>query len=108
MELFDTLLQASDPDWLEIWKSGDWFRAVTQPFIWRLTRPGATLLIAAPFTMALWQQTESVVPPAIMISLFMGLLLAGAPAGATLAGYLLLVVGVTVAYRSIFTGGGPA
>jgi hypothetical protein len=51
--------------------------------------------------MALWQQSESVVPPGIMLTLFMGLLLGGAPPGATLAGYLVVVVATTMAYRSI-------
>lgn len=98
----------SHPDFFTAWKNGNWFEATFAPILWRFGRPTAGLLIATPFTMALWQQTESAVPPAIMISLFMGLILAGAPAGAMFAGYLLIVVAVTVAYRSVFHGGGPA
>jgi len=95
-------------DWWADWKNGNWFDAVFAPILWRFGRPAAALLIAAPFSMALWQQAESAVPPAIMIVLFMGLILGGAPAGAAFAGYLLVVVAVTIAYRSIFSGGEPA
>jgi len=101
LDSLDVLLQ-SDPDWFQFWKDKELFRAVFEPLIWRLGRTGAGLLIGTPFTMALWQQAESVVPPAIMLTLFMGLLLGGAPAGATIAGYLLVVVATTIAYRSIF------
>jgi hypothetical protein len=95
------VLQETDPDWLEFWKDMDWFSGMFEPLIWRLGRAGTGLLIGAPFTMALWQQSESVVPPGIMLTLFMGLLLGGAPPGATLAGYLVVVVATTMAYRSI-------
>jgi hypothetical protein len=97
----DLVLQSA-PDFFEFWKNFEMFKGVFEPLIWRLGRSGAGLLLGVPFTMALWQQTESVVPPAIMLTLFMGLLLGGAPAGATIGGYLLVVVAATIAYRSIF------
>lgn len=94
-------LQETDPDWLEYWKNMNWFRGMFEPLLWRLGRTGAGLLIGLPITMALWQQSESITPPAIMLTLFMGLLLAGAPPGATIGGYLLIVVAAALAYRSI-------
>ncbi|WP_251342434.1 hypothetical protein [Haloplanus halophilus] len=102
--MVEQLLQATDPDWFQYWKDMQWFKAVFEPLIWRFGRAGIGLLIGAPFTMALWQQAESVVPPAVMLTLFMGLLLGGAPAGATIGGYLIIVVATAVAYRSIFGG----
>jgi hypothetical protein len=70
-----------------------------------LGRPTVVLLLGAPFTLALWQQTGSLSVPGIMLALFMGLFLSGAPAEATLVGYLVVVGGALVAYRSIFGDG---
>jgi hypothetical protein len=102
--MIEALLQ-TEPDWLTLWESGQWFEATFEPFVYRLTRPGAALLIAAPFAMALWQQAEDIVVPGVLLTLFMGLLLGGAPPGATIVGYLIITVAATVAYRSIFSGG---
>lgn len=105
LDATDLLLQ-SEPDWLQFWKDGDWFSGVFEPFLYRFGRAGAGLLIGVPITMALWQQSEDIAIPAIMLTLFMGLLLGGAPPGATIAGYLVVVVAAALAYRSIFGSGG--
>lgn len=108
----DTLLPALDgadvlldPDWLQYWKNGEWFKATFQPLVWRLGEAGLTLLIAAPFNLALWQQTESLRMPAIMIALFVGLMLGGAPANAVIVGYLVMVVAALGTYYAIYDGG---
>jgi hypothetical protein len=98
----DIALQASDPDWLaEYWEQGDWFGGAFQPLVWRLTRPGVVLLLGGPLTLALWTQTESTIMPAILLTLFMGLMLGGAPAGATIVGYILVVGAAVIAIRSV-------
>lgn len=101
----DVVLQ-SHPDWLQLWKDQKWFQATFEPLVWRLGRAGGTLLIGAPFTLALWQQTESIAMPGIILVLFMGLILGGAPAGAALVGYLIVVLAVLVSYYTIYGGGG--
>lgn len=106
LDVADTVLQSSDPDWLQYWKDGDWFNATFRPLVWRLGEEGVTLLIAAPFTLALWQQTETIRIPAIMLVMFLGLLLGGAPAGAALGGYLMVVLAVLGTYYAIYDGNG--
>jgi len=91
-----------DPAWLtDYWETGDWFGGAFQPFIWRLTRPGVVLLLGGPLTLALWQQTESLVVPTVLLVLFMGLFLGGAPAGASIIGYGLVVCATLLAYRAV-------
>jgi len=97
----DQIPLAADPDWLKYWQQGDWFTGAFRPIIWRLSRPGAVLLLGGPFTLALWWQTESMIMPATLIALFMGLWVGGAPPGAALIGYILVVVATVLAYRSI-------
>jgi hypothetical protein len=92
-------------DWVDVWASGDWFHGAFGPVTSVLGRPTVVLLLGAPFTLALWQQTGSLSVPGIMLALFMGLFLSGAPAEATLVGYLVVVGGALVAYRSIFGDG---
>lgn len=100
--MFDTLLQAADPNWFaDFWKTGDWFGGAFQPLVWRLTRPGVILLLGGPLSLALWIQTESLIMPATLLVLFMGLMLGGAPAGATIIGYIVVVAATVLAYRSI-------
>lgn len=109
LELADVLwlpLQTADPDWLQPFKDGNFFKGMVQPLVERLSRAGILLVVGVPYTFALWQQTESVVPPAIVLTLFMGLFLSGAPPGARFVGYLAVVVATTVAYYSIFSGRG--
>jgi len=103
--MVSSLLQSTPPNFWDLWESKEMFRAMLEPILWRVGPEGLALLLGVPFTFALWQQSESIAPPAILLSLFMGLLLAAAPAGATLAGYVLIVVAVALAYRSIFGGG---
>ncbi|MFY4814534.1 hypothetical protein ACOJIV_17825 [Haloarcula sp. AONF1] len=100
--MIQVLLQT---DWIDVWASGDWFHGAFGPVTATLGRPTVVLLLGAPFTLALWQQTGSLTVPGIMLALFMGLFLAGAPAEATLVGYLVVVGGALIAYRSIFGDG---
>jgi len=90
-----------DPNWFDAWTNGNWFKAVFDPLTWRLTRSGAILLIGVPFAIGLWTQSESIVMRAVLLTLFMGLLLGGAPAGATIVGYVLVIGATILAYRSI-------
>lgn len=95
------LLATNDPDWVEFWKDGQWFQGALGPYTQLLGRPAMLLLLGVPFTLGLWIQTESLTIPATILVLFMGLLLSGAPAGATLVGYIMVVVATVIAYRSI-------
>jgi hypothetical protein len=76
------------------------------PYVGLVGREAVVLMLAAPFTLALWIQTESLTMPAVILTLFMGLLLGGAPAEATMLGYLLVVAATVVAYRSLTGVGG--
>lgn len=100
--MLGTILQSADPDWFEeYWQTGDWLGAALEPFIWLLGRPTFILLLTVPPTVGLWIQAESIIPPAIIITLFMGLILAGAPAGATIVMYIVVIIATLIAYRSI-------
>lgn len=101
-----TLLQASDPDWFEAWKDGNWLEGVFGPFIWLLGEPAVVLLLVVPTALGLFIQTESIGPPAILIILFGGLILGGLPAEAAVAGYVIVVVAVLLGYRSVTGAGG--
>lgn len=94
----DILLQT---DWLSVWESGNWLEGMVGPYVELVGRSAVVLLVGAPFTMALWIQTESLTLPAVILTLFMGLALGGAPPEATLVGYLMVVVATLLAYRSI-------
>ena len=99
------LLLQSDTDWISYWESGQWFSGTFEPYIALLGRPAVVMLIAGPFTLALWIQTESVTTPAIFIALFFGLLLTGAPPAVATLGYVIVTIATMVAYRSIFGSG---
>lgn len=101
----EDLLALLQTDWLTLWENGNWFEATFGPLSQQLTRPAVVLLLGGPFTLALWMQTEQITVPAVILALFMGLFLTGAPAGATIVGYLIVVAGTLVAYRSIFGDG---
>lgn len=106
MLILTTVLQSSDPDWLAIWRDGDWLTGVFEPFVWLLGEPTVILLLGTPLTLGLWIQTESIVIPGVILALFMGLLISGAPAGATIIGYVIVVLAVAIGYSSISGGGG--
>jgi len=99
------LFQTTDTDWIQYWEDGDWFAGTFEPFVALLGRPAVVMLLAGPFTLALWIQTESVATPGIFIALFFGLLLTGAPPAVATLGYVIVTVATMVAYRSIFGSG---
>jgi len=103
IDVLDALfvLATNDPDWIEFWKNGQWFEGAVRPYIHLLGREAMLLLLGAPLTLALWIQTESLTIPSTILVLFFGLLLSGAPPGATLVGYIMVVVATVIAYRSI-------
>jgi hypothetical protein len=92
---------ASNTDWLEVWRSGDWLRGILGPFVELLGRETFVLLLGAPLSLGLWIQTQSMVVPAVILTLFMGLILGGAPPEATLIGYVVVIVATLLAYRSV-------
>lgn len=92
---------AADTNWIDLWEAGRWLEASIGPYIALLGRATLMLLVGAPFTLALWIQTEDFGPPAVILTLFMGLLISGAPPGATIAGYVIVLIATTLAYRSI-------
>lgn len=96
-----SVILQSDPNWLDFWENGEWLNGAIQPYIHLLGRATLLLLLGAPLTIAMWVQTEDLVIPGIILSLFMGLLLSGAPAGATIAGYVVVLLATMLAYRSI-------
>ena len=95
------LLQSTDTDWLSFWENGEWLKGAIEPYIALLGEPTLMLLLGTPLTIAMWIQTEDIIVPGVILSLFMGLLLSGAPAGATIAGYVVVILATMLAYRSI-------
>lgn len=95
------------PDWFDLLQSGDWFQATFGPYFALLSEPGVTLLLGTPLTLALWIQTDSLYVPGTLLVLFVGLIVGGAPPAASLAGYLIIVAAVVLAYRSIYSSGRP-
>jgi hypothetical protein len=100
-EITHLILDTADPNWIDYWKDGKWFKGALAPYVHLLGRPAMALLLGGPFTLGLWIQTESVLMPATILALFMGLMLAGAPAEAAIVGYIIVVIGTVIAYRSI-------
>lgn len=94
-------------DWFEVWRSRDWFEAVFGPLLSVLTEEGAILLLGVPMTLALWIQTKSIYVPAVILVLFAGFIISGAPPAAAFAGYLIVVAATLLAYRSIYSSGRP-
>lgn len=92
---------ASDPNWLDAWEAGNWLKGMIEPYVWRLGRATFVLLLGAPLTLGLWIQTESLVMPGVILALFMGLMLSGAPPAATIVGYVIVTLAVAIAYKSI-------
>jgi len=96
-----------DVNWLDLWENGQWFEATYRPYIELLGRPAVALLLGAPLTLALWIQTESLTVPGTLLALFLGLMLSNAPPSAAIVGYLIVVIAVMLAYRSISGVGRP-
>jgi hypothetical protein len=97
--MIDALLAT---DWIDMWMAGDWWDALFQPYFIQVPRSAVILILGMPMSLALWIQSGSLGVPAVPLILFAGLLLGGAPPGASVVGYLLAVVAVAYAYREVF------
>lgn len=94
-------------DWVEVLKNGNLFRLAFEPYTNLIGRSAVTVVLGAPFTLALWIQTKSISVPAVLLVLFASLMIGGAPPAASMIGYLLVVAAVVIGYRTILGSGGP-
>lgn len=85
---------------------GDWLDCIVGPFFEQLGRVIVVMILGGFYSASLYWYTHSIYPPAVILSLFVGLLVLGAPAPmATVAG-LLVTIALALAYMSIYRSRG--
>lgn len=93
-------------DWTQCWYDGDWLHCIEGPFFAQLGRTVAIMLLGGFYTVSLYWYTSSLYPPTVVITMFAGLLVFGAPAPVAVIAGLLVTVALALAYMSIYRSRG--
>jgi hypothetical protein len=86
------------------WSSGPSIDCVTSPFFDLLGSMVVTTILGSFYSLSLWWSTGSMYPVAVILTLFVGLFIFGAPAPVAVIGGLVVTITLAMAYHTIFTG----
>lgn len=82
---------------LDDWLSGNWFDSLLAPYVDLIGQAGLVLGVGAPFTLALYVQNGDIRPAAVLLALYAGLIIGGAPPLLSTALYLVVVAALAAA-----------
>lgn len=90
-------------DYIDLWaESKDWFHAIVKPFTDLIGEPAVLMLLAGFYFIALFWYTEDIRPPALVIVLYAGVFVFGAPAPVAMIFGAIATVAIALAYMSIY------
>lgn len=78
-----------------------WLNCSLQPFLDLLGEPVVVMLLGVPLAIALWWQTREIAVPGVILALFAGTLIAGAPPEVAIIGYMLVTAALVIGLRNI-------
>lgn len=90
-----------ETDWTEVLMNEEWWDAIFGPLIQQLGGPILVGGSALFYCIALFWYTGSIFPPAVLLTMYAGLLVFGAPAPIAAAAGLVVTLAVALAYYSI-------
>jgi hypothetical protein len=88
------MTQPLQTKWIDMMADGEWFEALIGLWSAPTGRAIFAMLVGMPTVLSLWSYSESIVPPATMLTLFAGLFIAQLPTPAASVGYVLAVAGL--------------
>jgi len=90
-------------DYFDLWgESKNWFDAIVSPYTDLLTEPAVVMILGGFYALALGWYTEDIRPPAVVIILYAGVFVFGAPAPVAIIFGAVATVGLAMAYMWIW------
>lgn len=90
-------------DYIELWaEEHDWFHAIVKPFTDLLSEPGVLLMVGAMYFIAVTWYAEDIRPASVVILLYAGVFVFGAPGPVAIVFGAIATVGVSLAYMSVY------
>lgn len=90
-------------DYVELWgEEREWFDALVMPYVDLLGEGGVILIVGVFYFISLTWYTEDIRPAAVLIILYAGVWVFGAPAQVALIFGLVATLAVALAYMSIY------
>lgn len=100
----------AETDWTQCWYDRSagpgWLYCFNGPYFEQIGRAVVVMLLGGFYTTSLYWYTRSLYPPAVILTLFGGLLVFGAPAPVAAIGGLIVTVALALAYLSIYRSRG--
>lgn len=90
-------------DYIDLWaESKNWFDAIIGPYVDLLGKPAIIMILGGFYFLALGWYTEDIRPPAVVILLYGGVFVFGAPAPVAMIFGAIATVAIALAYMSIY------
>lgn len=90
-------------DYFDLWgESKNWFDALLHPFTDLLGEPALIMILGGFYVLALGWYTEDIRPPAVVIILYAGVFIFGAPAPVAIIFGAIATVAIALAYMWIY------
>lgn len=89
-------------DVIELLRAGDWWDAIWAGLFATVGRQTLVTTLGTFYFLSLWWFTGSIFPPAIVLTLYGGSIIMGAPAPIAITGGMIVTIAMTLAYYAIF------
>jgi hypothetical protein len=83
-------------------ESKDWFHAIVRPYTDLLGTPAVVMILGGFYVISLMWYTEDIRPPAVILILYGGVFIFGAPASVAMIFGAVSTVAIAIAYMSIY------
>jgi len=89
-------------DIVQLIRDRDWWTAIWAGLLEQVGRQSLIATLGTFYFLGLWWWTGSIFPPAIVLALYGGSIIMGAPAPVAITGGLIVTVAVALSYYAIF------
>lgn len=90
-------------DYIELWgESHEWFDAIVTPFTELVGEPAMVMILGGFYFLSLGWYTEDIRPPAVVMLLYGGVFIFGAPAPVAMIFGAAATIAIALAYMSIY------
>mgnify|MGYP006306977331 CR=1 FL=1 len=103
--LWPVLSNHTQTNWTQVWNNTRFLHGAVGPYAYMIGYPALIGLLGSFYTISLYWYTRDITPPAVVITLFVGIFVLNVPAPFAIIAGLIVTIALAMAYWTIYRGG---